>query len=246
MSEEGNTQLIEKPKTDQEVRFDASSTDITKRASEIVVDDAKSAEEAGEMLQTIKSLKKEVETYWKPITDATNKAHKAATGKRGEMLGPIEAVSSTLRGKVGVYQQKVEAEERKRQQEADRLQREQEAAAKKAEEDRRLEEALHLKKMGKEEEAEAVISAPVEVPVPIPTPIVAPAPKVAKGIGTMKRWTAELVDIKVLMQAIIDGKAPPTLVEFNQKVASQMAVALKDSMKYPGVNFIQKISTTVR
>jgi len=48
-------------------------------------------------------------------------------------------------------------------------------------------------------------------------------------------WKAEVTDIRALMQAIIDGKAPLDLLQPNPTRLNQMARALKGAAMIPGV-----------
>jgi len=56
----------------------------------------------------------------------------------------------------------------------------------------------------------------------------------ADGIITAKKWSVELIDMKMLLQAIIDGIAPVELVTFNQSFANNLA---KNIIEYEKKDF---------
>lgn len=56
----------------------------------------------------------------------------------------------------------------------------------------------------------------------------------ADGIITAKKWSVELIDMKLLLQAIIDGIAPVELVTFNQSFANNLA---KNIIEYEKKDF---------
>lgn len=55
------------------------------------------------------------------------------------------------------------------------------------------------------------------------------------GLSYRTYWKAECVDLVALCKAIGDGKAPPSLVTFNQTNGNSLARSLRDVMRFPGV-----------
>lgn len=59
------------------------------------------------------------------------------------------------------------------------------------------------------------------------------------GVITVKRWIVDLIDIKELLQAIIDGKAPLELITFNQSFANNLVKTVieyeKKEFNIPGL-----------
>lgn len=51
------------------------------------------------------------------------------------------------------------------------------------------------------------------------------------GVITVKRWVVDLIDIKELLQAIIDGKAPLELITFNQSFANNLVKTVTEYEK---------------
>lgn len=81
------------------------------------------------------------------------------------------------------------------------------------------------------ERAEALQAQAATVVAPV---IQADIPKVA-GLSNRDNWRAECVDLKSLVQAVADGKAPLSLVMANDKVLGQQARSLKEHFVAPGV-----------
>lgn len=98
-----------------------------------------------------------------------------------------------------------------------------------------------LEEEGKDEEAEELIEKPVVVaPVAIDN-----KPK-ATGISTKKIWKARVVDLRVLVQAIADDKAPLMLIAVSEPALNEMARAMGADMNVPGVEAYQKTVVSAR
>ena len=210
---------------------------IVDQAKAVKVVDAGSYTVAGLLWKSIGDMIKEVKDTFDPICDATNKAHKAATEKRGKYLDPLTAAYKSVKGIMSVWddeqtrlrkieQARLDAiqkaiEEKARQDEIDRLK-----AEAKVEEDRLMEAALAAEAAGDKQAADALAAAAVTVTeevrqeaaeilaAPIQTaPVVLPktTPKVA-GIVYTTRWSASVTDVKALCLAIGTGRASTEFV----------------------------------
>lgn len=140
---------------------------------------------AGELLKAIATFKKGVSATFDPICDATNKAHKAATGARADLLKAPDDADKILRPAVTSYLKKEGEARAKAEAEAQKL-------AQAQAEEVALAEAEGLHNSGFVAEAEAVISVPVQA-----APVRFAAPKVS-GMGTSKVWTYEILDVDKL------------------------------------------------
>ena len=65
-----------------------------------------------------------------------------------------------------------------------------------------------------------------------------PAPK-AEGTAFKKTWKGECVNIIDLLKAIVEGKAPVTLIEINQSAINAAAKTYKNTMTIPGLKFTE-------
>lgn len=121
--------------------------------------------------------------------------------------------------------------------EQERLRRAEEARLRDlAEKERqRLErQAAKADEQGKAEKAEDLREQAESLPVPV---VAHSAPQVA-GISTRENWSAEVTDMRALLQGVIDGKVPEVAVIADMKVLNAQARALKSAMNYPGVKAV--------
>jgi len=160
-----------------------------------------------------------------------------------------------------------EAEERRRLEEENaRLRREAEERAREdAERERkRIEEntlasAVALEEVGLSEEAYEVLSVePIVAPAPVyvqPVPVkttssyyvsAAPIPTKIKGVNLRANWKAVVTDFLCLIREVAAGRQPADLLVPNQKRLDEMAKALRDHAKIPGVQFREESSLVDR
>jgi len=118
------------------------------------------------------------------------------------------------------------------------------AAAKAADEVKQKaeEEALALIANGDDDAAQQILDAADLQPGPIN---IIESPK-AEGISTRANWKAKLLDLRTLVAAIADGKAPISLVMLDTSAANKYAKALRNTMKVPGLDFYNDATLAVR
>lgn len=170
-------------------------------------------EEAASALVCLKKLSKKITTYFAPLKDAANKAHKAITTREKEELAPIASAESVIRGKRAEYktaqdkiaekeQRKLEEEERKRA--AD-------------EQEKTLNEAAEAETPEQQEElltkAEETVARPVFTPMAIEK-----TSKVATGGSTtwVNDISVEVQDIKLICVGIRSGLIPESVIQIQQ------------------------------
>ena len=93
-------------------------------------------------------FKKQVEDYWNPLVTKAFALHRELTGKRGEMLKPLEAFIAICKRTGGEF---LALEQRAEQERLDKIRREAEAIRAKQEEELKA----AAEKLKKEQEAEA-------------------------------------------------------------------------------------------
>ncbi len=225
---------------------------IVTLARELTIVDQTSYEEAGTLLTVlIKPLIKEIHESCDPVCEATNKAHKAATGQRKKLLDPILEAEEVTKQKIGAHEEKLEAERiaEQRRIEADQRRLEDAARAKRetAEREARelaeaeaLEIAAALEAEGKHEEAEKVIAEPVEVYVPeepiAPPPVAAPPAQKVKGVSSRKSYVGNVTDPMALLKGVLDGKIPKIVLKIDQGALNKAINAMGGQVDYPGVS----------
>lgn len=112
-----HTEQVEK----QAPAVQSKSEDILEsvKAAEIIGDSTRAA--VATIMRDAAELKKSINELWEPICSATNKAHKSATGARGEMLKPVQEAEKLAKEKLKAYdmEQRRIAEESRRKIEAE-------------------------------------------------------------------------------------------------------------------------------
>jgi hypothetical protein len=193
----------------------------------IVVRDAETLAIANQYSNDLYEAEKRIEEFFEPLVDAANKAHKALTQKRKELVDRVRIPRSIINGEIARYARE---EQERRDREAETARRK----AEKEEEDRRIAWAAEAEKDGDHRAAEEILEKPVSLP-----PAVAfgmpPVKQELSGISTFTVWQAEVVDFPALLLAVVEGKAPEVLVMPNEKAIGNMVRTLQDKFVYPGL-----------
>lgn len=170
---------------------------------------------AGEILLTIKEIRKKIDATFKPIKQKMDAAKKEVLDQEKAADKPLAEAEAWIKPLIAAYNAE---QERIRQEEEARLRE----IARKDEEDRKLAEALAAEQSGNHEEAEAIINTPVQ-----PPPVVVPkaVPKVA-GISMTKTWKFRITDEK---------KIPRQYLMVDEKKIGDVVRALKDQTNIDGI-----------
>lgn len=170
---------------------------------------------AGEILLVIKDLRKQIDETFDPIIKKAHEAHKEAVAQKKKVDAPLVEAENIIKPRIAAWNA-----------EQERIRREEEARlreiARKEEEERRIQEAILAEQSGQQEEAEAIISAPVQSPaVVIPKTV----PKVA-GITMQKQWKFRVTD---------PAKVPRQYLMVDEQKIGAIVRAMKDQANIPGV-----------
>jgi hypothetical protein len=146
--------------------------------------------------------------------------------ERSSIVTPAENVKNLAGRLCGEWQREAE---RQRQEAERKLQEEQRRLA----EDEAVAIAAALEKDGRHEEAEAIVSTPVEVaPVSVPTAV----PRVNGVSKPRDNWVGTVTSMSLLVKAVAEGKVPIGVLEVNQSVLNTFArTLLKNIVQWPGV-----------
>lgn len=193
--------------------------DATDAANAIVVTDAATYEAGGAFLKRVKAILKQIaETFDGPIADA-HTAHKSMLAAKKKHADPLAAAERTVKNKMVTWKRAEEARQAEKR-------RKLEAEERRREEERRLAEAERLEAQGRNDEAEAVIEAPVVTPPVVMAPA---APKVA-GVSTRKVWKFEIVDVSLI---------PRQYMMPNERAIRSAVQTLGKAATIPGVRAYQ-------
>ncbi len=188
-----------------------------------------------EMFRAIALREKVVKEFFKESKDKAHAAHKAICEMETKLLSPLSTARALVTNKINQYTAAEEARAREEQRKLDEM-------ARKDAEERQLADAEQAQKEGKPEEAEAILNAETEIP------IIRMPSRVAKvdGVGTQKRWGAELTDKVALIKWVAQHPENAELLDANMPALNKLAIALKAGFNIPGVKAVEKTSLTTR
>jgi hypothetical protein len=177
---------------------------------------------AGTALKAIKSKIKEFDTLRKSITKPLDESKKRTMDMFNLPLEKLRAAEKNIKNEMITYSEKQEKKQRELQAKL-RL----EADEKARKERKRLEtRAKKAEETGKEEKAEALREQAEEVVAE--EAVVVAAPGKPPGVSYRDKWTAEVVDVKVL---------PREWMTPAQQVLDKFAQATKGTIAITGVKF---------
>lgn len=228
------------PGSEYEKRHNALKTDIQQLvldASKIVqvtaVEELETANNAGRVLQ---AAGKEVEDFYKPLKRQVDEFKAPLLRHEKEFYTPITAEKQRLGGLITAYNQEVE----KKRQEAERIAREE---ADKAAREEQLARAIELEQSGDAEAAAQVLDEPVMAD---PVVIQSEVPQKMAGQVSRTTYSATVLDLKTLLRAVVDGKAPLQCVVADESYLNSKARLERDGFIVPGVRLNKTLSTNFR
>ena len=170
---------------------------------------------AGEIMLTIKAIRKKITETFKPIKQKMDAAKQEVLDQERAADAPLKEAEALLSPQIIAWNRE---QERLRQEEENRLREE----ARKQEEERRLQEAILAEQSGQKEEAEAIMETPVQVaPVVVPKSV----PKVA-GMSIRENWKFKISNEKLI---------PREYLKVDEVKIGQVVRALKSATNIPGV-----------
>jgi len=206
---------------------------VIRRVDTITIRDDESFIDAGALLVSIKALRKKVKEQFGPSTKKAHESWKAAKAVEQSFDDPLKDAESKMKVHIGTYQQMLEekvAAEKARIEEETR----------KEIEDQRIANAAELEAKGETAIAEALIAAPIMVPeakVEVAKP---------KGISTRTNYKAEVIDLKLLIDAVAKGAAPQACLKPDMSALNNMAKTYRDQMEIPGVKILRETVVSSR
>jgi len=204
---------------------------VDKQAQGLLVKNQGQYDDANIFLKSIKAIQQKIKETFEPIISKAFQAHKEAKAQETKLLEPLVRVEAIVKNKMLDFireQEKIRQEvERKLQAEAERKRQEALAKAEKAREE------------GKEARAEKYEDKASQIVAPVLAPTVDKG-----GVSTRRLYSAQVYDLRALVEAVAANKAPLGLIEANMPALNAQARSLKESMKYPGVKLIVEDSLT--
>jgi len=221
---------------------------IPYKAKLILVKDETSKAKANDFFLIIKGLRKKIAETFDPMEEAAREAKRKAEDSRKQIVlqrekieEPLKLAESHISGQIVRYNQE---QERIQREEAERKRQEEirlEMERRKREEEAKMAQAAALEQAGAKDEADQMMAEALqEVEAPLDIPIPETKKVELKGAAIRTTWEAQVFDVKALCRAISAGAVAENLVVPNFTALNQMARALQENMKIPGVKAISK------
>lgn len=204
---------------------EAELSPLIQQANELVIDSQATNEEAGELLRDIRTKQKWWTEFIGPSVKAAHQAHQAAKAVENKIAVPLKKAGDGLGRRMGVYTR--EEDEKRRARELE-LQKQ----ADKQAEDRQIAEAAQLENEGRQEEADAMIAAPVAAPA-----VVLRAPPKPAGTSYRANWQYRILNT---------GAIPLAFMMPDHGKLLAYAKSHKADAKIPGVQFYDDGKTAAR
>jgi hypothetical protein len=203
----------------------ASVLEAAKRAK---VDSVDAYEQANRLGRVLQAASKERESWFKSVKQRIDAIKAPILSAEKEDCGSIDQEKLRLGREITAWDIKVrrerEEEERKAREEAEKQAREEQ-----------LQRAVELEASGDLQQAEAVLEeAPYIPPVIIQAPT---APKV-QGKVSRKTYKARVTDLKALVKAVADGKAPLGAIMADTSYINKQAANDKENFSMPGCELV--------
>lgn len=185
---------------------------------------------AAAYLLRVKDIRKKLTDSLEPFVQTAHRAWKDARKRVDAYYLPVDSAEQIVKPAMANWWER---------QEQDRIQKQREAeeAAKKAEEERIVGQAIQAAENGSEAEAEAILDQPVNV-----APVILPGATQTKGVSVREVWGYEVTNLMDLVRAVAAGRVSIQAIRPNEVFLGQQARSLKGEMKVPGVRvFSQKV-----
>jgi len=249
----------------ESIKKEIPSVEATVNA--IVIKTSEDYTNAAGLSKTIKGFIKQIKEQLDPDIEKANALHKSLTAKRGSYLLPLEKSLKVLGVKIlehDAEQERIRQEaqrkldeiarkEREKQEAAAREQRQKEEDARKAQElleqqareatDEKEKKRLEAEAAAKQKEAEKAAQKAEIKEIKADSVVAAVAQSNAikiKGMSIPDNWTAEITDLSALVKAVAAGTAPIIFIAADMTVLNKQAKAVKNTLSYPGVKFVNK------
>ena len=197
------------------------------------LEDAEQATSLGRLLHVAGS---ETTSFFKAIKDQLNALKQPILDAEKADGGPLEAEKQRLGALLTVWNEA----ERLRKEEAERIDREN---AFKAAQEEQIARAIELESLGHTEQAVALFDEPVYTPAVIHQNS-RPA-KVSGQVGK-KTYKAKVNDLKALVRAVAEGRAPILCIMANQQFLDEQARSYKEGFDFPGCELDKSTGTHFR
>ena len=229
------TEKAEVPKeiTKEALDLSGQSEKMLTVSKTVLITDDEMYQTGANQLKLVKAKKKEITDSRLAITRPMDAAKKAVMEFFAKPLNFLAEAEKLINSRMVEYVDQKEAVRKAEEDERIRLEAED---AKQKEE-----EAKQAEKEGDKEVAEEIRQQPAAI-----IPRARTTKPVATGAHVRETWSAEVTDKMALIKAVVLRQAPADLIDINMVKLNQMARAMKEDLKYPGVEVVCQKGITSR
>jgi len=205
--------------------------ELVETAKDYAVIDIQSNTAALERIKTLRSAEAQIREYFEPSRKAADRVKREILATRDGFIGPIAEARALYDAAA------VEYEEHEREI-AERQRRDLEEQARKAEEEKQIQDAIEAEARGDAAEADAIME---EKPQAVAVSV---EPQIAKvgGVTSRVTWSAEVHAFFKLVEYVAIHPEWLNLLLPNQVALNKMATAQQGSFQFPGVRAVSKRS----
>jgi len=209
------------------------ANDLLEQAGRAEITERKQYENGTDFRKVVSGIKKRLEDQRKDLVDPYGKRVRSINSEFKKVRDILEMADDQVKGKMTIWHNV----EEKRQRELQEQQRkEQEEAA--------LAAAEKAEESGDAATSEAILNMASEIPEPEAKPTIGRGELTGAASVASKIWTAEVRDLKLLLQAIIRGDVSDILIEFPKSRLN--ALAREWHEQHPELDEINKYGITVK
>lgn len=246
--------VIERPDS---AALAAENSALVQRANAIEVRSAAEEAEASVFLQGVASAAKAVKALFEAPKRAADQAHKSIVAAEKTLLAPLDSARSVVERKVVSFraeqQRKADAEAARLREEARKAEEAQRKRDAEAAELAAIQEAAAREAAGDAAGAAAALDRGAQESAQIQAEPIAPvavtvAPDVAKvaGVGTQRRWKAEVTDKAALIAFVASRLDWRHLLDVNLPALNALARSQKQALAIPGVRAVVEEGLAIR
>ena len=204
-------------------------------AKALVIQDDSGYQRAGLMLHMVKEYLRRVAEVCEPVVSAALTAHRAAVAQRTKLETPAKEAEQVLKRALLGYTEELERQRLAAQRKADADAEATRQQALVLEEERRLALAMEAESQGREEQATAILTAPIVLPPVLTPPVVLPPKAKVEGVSYREDWDFEVTDATQIPRPYLVPHLVPDLVKILGVVR-----AMKGDTAIPGIRVFAK------
>lgn len=225
--------MIETIDKEKELQNKGTTVLDESKAVASAISDPETYQQAADYLQTIKGFMKVIDEYFEQDIKKAFDLHRSLTKKRKDALEPLENAEKIIKSSM---QEFAIEQQRKARIEQERLLAEQ----KKQAEEAKLSAAQSASDAGEHDKADAILDTPVVI-----SPVVVETLKAA-GTSVTESWDVELVRAFDVVKAVVEGKAPISIVQINLVELKRLAKMHDGKLPFGGVRTFKRMSVRSR